>query len=352
MEDFAVNIETPQSNETGMAPPPETTTNTPVVEVVPQTSSSDIKSTFVRTDAQSAEFWIEIQSFYREGLYTDLTILSGEERTPLSCHRLVVGAVSKLLRPSLDQNLITVDSLVVHLPDYTHEGTRSFVDSLYAFLAREADEIDAGGVDDVLKSFLTDPDAFKFDKETPVTISVKCEVPWDDSENGVNGHANNHKSNGVKRRNNHRVKKEELGSDDPDWSIEDEYYVDDADGPRKKRRKRTAKKTLPEELKEFIDDNSSYDENGSEDDAEEDEEDEGDEENEDLTSGEPKKRRGRKKGSKMANHCKSDLNKEQLYDLMKVGFGQISVSVLKAAFSDTHCTSLYRNKLNYQVSTC
>lgn len=88
----------------------------------------------------SRDFWIEIKTYYDQGLYTDMELLAGDSRVGLRCHQLVMASVSKAIRTSLKSSLATSndasDPVYVLLPEFTYAELSAFTDAIYHSLAK------------------------------------------------------------------------------------------------------------------------------------------------------------------------------------------------------------------------
>ncbi len=87
------------------------------------------------------EFWEEVETFYREGLFCDLHLMCGDGKV-VACHRVVLAAVSPVLARSLRGTASAEEerAATASVPDHNHDDVRRFVDALYGFLGRSAEE--------------------------------------------------------------------------------------------------------------------------------------------------------------------------------------------------------------------
>ena len=88
-----------------------------------QESSAESSTSLRRSD--DASFWRDLLS--DPAAHSDLRLLGGDgpTRDGVPCHRLVLGALSAVLRRSLSHLVQAVEGdAVVHLPDHSQEEVR------------------------------------------------------------------------------------------------------------------------------------------------------------------------------------------------------------------------------------
>ncbi len=121
----------------------------------------DDKVRLVCTDSSRLEFWRTVNQFYLDGVHCDLSLRcsgQGRRQEEVRCHRIVLAALSPMVRAALTTATRSSDGeegqlIVVTLSDLSHADVKATMDEIYSFLAtknRCATDQDRGVAEEVL----------------------------------------------------------------------------------------------------------------------------------------------------------------------------------------------------------